>query len=113
MRPSGRAPDQMRELTFEPGFTRHAEGSCLVSFGDTRVLCTASVTEGVPRWRKGSGLGWVTAEYAMLPRATTTRNDRESIMGGKYPAAGITHGPNMTHGFVTANYIADKARMKT
>jgi ribonuclease PH len=59
----------------------HPEGSVLVEFGDTRVLCTASVTEGVPRWRKGSGLGWVTAEYAMLPRATTTRSDRESIKG--------------------------------
>jgi ribonuclease PH len=59
----------------------HAEGSALVEFGNTRVLCTASVTEGVPRWRKGSGLGWVTAEYAMLPRSTTTRNDRESVKG--------------------------------
>jgi ribonuclease PH len=59
----------------------HPEGSVLVEFGDTRVLCTASVTEGVPRWRKGSGLGWVTAEYAMLPRATTTRSDRESVKG--------------------------------
>jgi ribonuclease PH len=59
----------------------HAEGSVLVSFGDTKVLCTASVTQGVPRWRKGSGLGWVTGEYAMLPRATTTRSDRESVKG--------------------------------
>jgi ribonuclease PH len=59
----------------------HAEGSVLVEFGDTRVLCTASVTEGVPRWRKGSGLGWVTCEYAMLPRSTTTRSDRESVKG--------------------------------
>ncbi len=59
----------------------HAEGSVLVDFGDTRVLCTASVTPGVPRWRKGSGLGWVTSEYSMLPRATTTRNDRESVKG--------------------------------
>ncbi|GAA1893197.1 ribonuclease PH [Asanoa iriomotensis] len=59
----------------------HPEGSVLVEFGDTRVLCTASVTEGVPRWRKGTGLGWVTAEYAMLPRATTTRSDRESVKG--------------------------------
>src|SRR2546430_3776088 len=66
----------------------HPEGSVLVEFGDTRVLCTASVTEGVPRWRRGSGLGWVTAEYAMLPRATTTRNDRESVrgkIGGRTP----------------------------
>ena len=59
----------------------HAEGSVLVAYGDTKVLCTASVTQGVPRWRKGSGLGWVTAEYAMLPRATTTRSDRESVKG--------------------------------
>ena len=59
----------------------HAEGSVLVAFGDTKVLCTASVTKGVPRWRKGSGLGWVTGEYAMLPRATTTRSDRESVKG--------------------------------
>jgi len=59
----------------------HPEGSVLIEFGNTRVLCTASVTEGVPRWRKGSGLGWLTAEYAMLPRATTTRNDRESVKG--------------------------------
>jgi ribonuclease PH len=59
----------------------HPEGSVLIEFGDTRVLCTASVTEGVPRWRKGSGLGWVTAEYAMLPRATNTRSDRESVKG--------------------------------
>ncbi len=59
----------------------HAEGSVLVAFGDTKVLCTASVTQGVPRWRKGSGLGWVTGEYAMLPRATTTRSDRESVKG--------------------------------
>jgi ribonuclease PH len=62
-------------------WSMHPEGSVLVEFGDTRVLCTASVTEGVPRWRRGSGLGWVTAEYAMLPRATTTRSDRESVKG--------------------------------
>src|SRR5690348_5387684 len=80
-RPDGRASDQLRPVVFQRGWTRHAEGSVLVEFGDTRVLCTASVTEGVPRWRKGSGLGWVTAEYAMLPRATTTRNDRESVKG--------------------------------
>jgi ribonuclease PH len=66
----------------------HPEGSVLVEFGDTRVLCTASVTEGVPRWRKGSGLGWVTAEYSMLPRATTTRSDRESVKG---KVGGRTH----------------------
>ena len=81
MRPSGRAPDQMRELTFEPGFTRHAEGSCLVSFGDTRVLCTASVEEKVPPFLRGKGQGWVTAEYGMLPRATHTRGNREAAKG--------------------------------
>src|SRR5438874_5052629 len=81
MRPSGRAPDQMRELAFEPGFTRHAEGSCLVSFGDTRVLCTASVEEKVPPFLRGKGQGWVTAEYGMLPRATHTRGNREAAKG--------------------------------
>src|ERR687890_1354172 len=82
MRPSGRAPDQMREITMEPGFTRHAEGSCLVSFGDTRVLCTASVETNLPSWLRGKGRGWVTAEYGMLPRATHTRGRREAA-GGK------------------------------
>ena len=81
MRPSGRTPDQMRELTFEPGFTRHAEGSCLVSFGDTRVLCTASVEERVPPFLRGKAQGWVTAEYGMLPRATHTRGNREAAKG--------------------------------
>src|SRR5918994_2643276 len=81
MRPSGRAPDQMRELAFEPGFTRHAEGSCLVSFGDTRVLVTASVEDKVPPFLRGKGEGWVTAENGMLPRATHTRSDREAARG--------------------------------
>jgi ribonuclease PH len=81
MRPSGRAPDQMRELRFEPGFTRHAEGSCLVSFGDTRVLVTASVEEKLPPFLRGKGQGWVTAEYGMLPRATHTRGNREAAKG--------------------------------
>jgi len=81
MRPSGRAPDQMRELRFEPGFTRHAEGSCLVSFGDTRVLCTASVEDKVPPFLRGKAQGWVTAEYGMLPRATHTRGNREAARG--------------------------------
>ena len=81
MRPSGRAPDQMRALTFEPGFTRHAEGSCLVSFGDTRVLVTASIEEKVPPFLRGKGQGWVTAEYGMLPRATHTRGQREAAKG--------------------------------
>jgi ribonuclease PH len=80
-RTDGRAPDQLRPVTFSRGWLQHAEGSVLVEFGRTRVLCAASVTEGVPRWRKGSGLGWVTAEYAMLPRSTTTRSDRESVKG--------------------------------
>src|SRR5687767_153553 len=81
MRPSGRAPDQMRQLTFEPGFTVHAEGSCLVSFGDTRVLVTASVEDKVPSFLRGKGQGWVTAEYGMLPRATHTRGNREAAKG--------------------------------
>lgn len=80
-RPDGRRPDQLRSVTLTRQWSIHPEGSVLVEFGDTRVLCTASVTEGVPRWRRGSGLGWVTAEYAMLPRATTTRSDRESVKG--------------------------------
>ena len=82
MRPSGRAPDQMRAISIEPAFTRHAEGSCLVSFGDTRVLCTASVETSLPGWLRGKGRGWVTAEYGMLPRATHTRGRREAA-GGK------------------------------
>ena len=81
MRPSGRAPDQMRDLRFEPGFTVHAEGSCLVSFGDTRVLVTASVEDKVPPFLRGKGQGWVTAEYGMLPRATHTRGSREAAKG--------------------------------
>src|SRR5919199_5753903 len=80
-RPDGRAPDELRPVTFARQWSMHPEGSVLVEFGATRVLCTASVTEGVPRWRKGSGLGWVTAEYGMLPRATTTRSERESVRG--------------------------------
>ena len=81
MRPSGRAPDQMRTLAFEPAFTKHAEGSCLVSFGDTRVLVTASVEEKLPPFLRGKGQGWVTAEYGMLPRATHTRGNREAAKG--------------------------------
>lgn len=77
----GRTPAQLRPLTIERSWSKHAEGSVLVAFGDTKVLCTASFTEGVPRWRKGSGEGWVTAEYSMLPRATNTRGDRESVRG--------------------------------
>src|ERR1700712_6063357 len=80
-RHDGRANDQLRDIQITRSWLDHAEGSVLVEFGATRVLCAASFTAGVPRWRKGSGLGWVTAEYAMLPRATNTRNDRESVKG--------------------------------
>jgi len=80
-RPDGRAAGELRPVRITRGWQRWAEGSALVDFGTTRVLCAASVTEGVPRWRKGSGLGWVTAEYSMLPRATHTRSDRESVRG--------------------------------
>jgi ribonuclease PH len=80
-RSDGRTNDQLRPVSFQRGWLDQAEGSCLVEFGRTRVLCAASLTEGVPRFRKDSGLGWVTAEYAMLPRATNTRSDRESIKG--------------------------------
>jgi ribonuclease PH len=80
-RADGRSNDQLREVRFTRGWLGQAEGSVLVEFGQTRVLIAASVTEGVPRWRKGSGLGWVTSEYAMLPRATNTRTDRESVRG--------------------------------
>ena len=81
MRPSGRAPDQMRAITITPGYTRHAEGSCLIAFGDTKVLVTASVEERIPPFLRGKGQGWVTAEYGMLPRATHTRGSREAAKG--------------------------------
>ncbi len=81
MRPSGRAPDQMRIVSLEKGVAPQAEGSCLVSFGRTRVLCTASVETSLPSWRRGQGVGWVTAEYGMLPRATGTRTRREAASG--------------------------------
>jgi ribonuclease PH len=81
MRPSGRAPDEMRAITIETGFTRHAEGSVLIGFGDTRVLVTASVEDRVPPWLRGKNQGWVTAEYSMLPRATHTRGQREAAKG--------------------------------
>jgi ribonuclease PH len=80
-RTDGRTSNQLRPVSFERGWSEHAEGSTLVSFGRTKVLCTASFTPGVPRWLKDSGTGWVTAEYAMLPRATNTRNQRESVKG--------------------------------
>ena len=81
MRPSGRAPDEMRAIEIITGFTSHAEGSCLISFGETRVLCTASVEEKVPPFLRGKGQGWVTGEYSMLPRATHTRGSREAAKG--------------------------------
>jgi len=81
MRPSGRSADQLRDVRLEPGFSRHAEGSCLARFGDTHVLCTASVEEKVPPFLRNSGKGWITAEYGMLPRSTHTRTDREAARG--------------------------------
>ncbi|WP_456268783.1 ribonuclease PH [Kushneria sp. AK178] len=81
MRPSGRAPEATREITLTRGYTKHAEGSVLVAFGDTQVLCTASVEAGVPRWLRGKGQGWITAEYGMLPRATHSRSGREAARG--------------------------------
>src|ERR1700712_3160176 len=87
-RPDGRAADQLRPIAITRNWQAYAEGSALIEFGQTKVLCAASVTEGVPRWRRGSGQGWVTAEYSMLPRATLTRNDRESVRG---KVGGRTH----------------------
>ena len=81
MRPSGRAPEAMRPVTLEPGVAKYAEGSCLAKFGDTQVLCTASVEERVPPFLRNTGKGWVTAEYGMLPRSTATRTDREAARG--------------------------------
>jgi ribonuclease PH len=80
-RADGRAVDQLREITIERGWSEQAEGSALISFGKTKVLCTASFTSGVPRWMTGSGKGWVTAEYAMIPRSTNSRMDREAVKG--------------------------------
>jgi ribonuclease PH len=80
-RPDGRRPDQLRDVKITRNWLDHAEGSVLVEFGGTRVLCAATVNEEVPRWRRGSGQGWITAEYAMLPRSTNTRTDRESVKG--------------------------------
>ncbi len=81
MRPSGRRSDQMREVRLEPGFSKHAEGSCMARFGDTHVLCAATVEERVPPFLRDTGKGWVTAEYGMLPRSTHTRTDREAARG--------------------------------
>ncbi|MGN6330419.1 MAG: ribonuclease PH [Motilibacteraceae bacterium] len=105
-RPDGRTTDQLRPVTFSRRWLDHAEGSCLVEFGRTRVLCAASVTEGVPRWRKGSGLGWVTAEYAMLPRATNSRSDRESVKGR---VGGRTHEISRLVGRSLRAVVDDKA----
>jgi len=80
-RPNSRALDALRELSLTPSAAKYAEGSCLAKFGDTHVLCTASVDENVPRWMKGTGKGWVTAEYGMLPRSTHSRNNREAARG--------------------------------
>jgi ribonuclease PH len=88
MRPSGRAPDQLRTIVLETGVSRHAEGSCIAKFGDTHVLCTASVEERVPPFLRNTGKGWVTAEYGMLPRSTHTRTDREAAKGKQ---SGRTH----------------------
>lgn len=88
MRPSGRLPDKLRPLSFEKGFAKHAEGSCLVKFGDTHVMCTASVEEKVPPFLRNKGTGWITAEYGMLPRSTHSRSDREAVRGKQ---SGRTH----------------------
>ncbi len=88
MRPSGRAPNQMRDVTIEPNFNKHAEGSCLIKFGDTHVICTATVEDRVPPWLRDAGHGWVTAEYGMLPRSTNSRINREATRGGQ---GGRTH----------------------
>jgi ribonuclease PH len=87
-RAGGRAADALRPVSFQLGYSKHAEGSCLVKFGDTHVLCTASIEEQIPPWLKGSGKGWVTAEYGMLPRATNSRTPREAAKGGQ---SGRTH----------------------
>ncbi|MCZ6560957.1 MAG: ribonuclease PH, partial [Gammaproteobacteria bacterium] len=81
MRPSGRANNEMREIRFTRNYTRHAEGSVLAEFGDTKVLCNVSIENRIPPWLRGSGEGWLTAEYGLLPRATHTRNSREAVRG--------------------------------
>ena len=86
MRPSGRAADALRAVSIEPGFARHAEGSCLIRMGQTEVLCAASVEGRVPPFLRSSGQGWVTAEYGILPRATHTRGERESLSSRRSPA---------------------------
>jgi ribonuclease PH len=105
-RPDGRSTDELRPVQFKRSWLQHAEGSALVEFGNTRVLCAVSVSEGVPRWRKGSGLGWVTAEYAMLPRSTNTRSDRESVKGR---IGGRTHEISRLIGRSLRAVVDDKA----
>jgi ribonuclease PH len=83
MRPSGRAADQLRDIVLEPGYAKYAEGSCMARFGETHVLCAATVEERVPGWMRDSGKGWVTAEYGMLPRSTHSRTNREAARGGQ------------------------------
>ena len=87
-RPSGRIPNQMRDVSITPNVNKHAEGSCLIKFGDTHVICTASVEERLPPWLRDAGHGWVTAEYGMLPRSTNSRSNREAARGGQ---GGRTH----------------------
>ena len=105
-REDGRSADQLRPVTITRNWLDHAQGSCLIEFGRTKVLCAASASEGVPRWRKGSGLGWVTAEYAMLPRSTHTRSDRESVKGR---IGGRTHEISRLVGRSLRAAIDDKA----
>jgi ribonuclease PH len=88
VRPSGRIPNQMRDISITPNVNKHAEGSCLIKFGDTHVICTASVEERLPPWLRDAGHGWVTAEYGMLPRSTNSRSNREAARGGQ---GGRTH----------------------
>ena len=105
-REDGRADDELRPITITRNWLDHAAGSVLVEFGRTKVLCVASASEGVPRWRKGSGLGWVTAEYAMLPASTNTRSDRESVKGR---IGGRTHEISRLIGRSLRAVIDDKA----
>ena len=83
MRPSGRSADQLRDVSIETGISKYAEGSCMIKFGDTHVICTATVEDKVPGWMRNSGKGWITAEYGMLPRATDSRMNREAARGGQ------------------------------
>src|SRR5690606_26355867 len=106
VRADGRTPDQLREVTIERGWSAQAEGSALISFDGTKVLCTASFTNGVPRWLTGKGKGWATAEYAVLPRAANSRNDRESVKGR---IGGRTHGISRLIGRALRSVVDTKA----